>query len=296
MRLGEIVAELDAFFRLETFQPDLPFSRLVPGVYERTGIKLDQYLERTFLERFHGLMIRNGHEVDRIYSTVFLSDEIVQKVLSGGGRRALLISHHPLVMETSQRGFLPLSEACFAGMRDRGISVYVLHTPLDVHGQVSTSRALARELGVEERGGYHLGPGGYAGLYGRLPVPLAFGDLLARVRDVTGVPDLHYIERGRSVRTMAVLGGGTDVDGIREAMALGCDVLVTGTYYNQVQTEIGQRYRDEFERIRDTLSISLVECSHYASEAVVMRKDLLKLCAERFGVACDFVPQEDPWY
>ena len=83
--------------------------------------------------------------------------------------------------------------------------------------------------------------------------------------------------------------------GIQQAAELGCDVLVTGTYWNQVQTEIGQRYRDEFEGIRDGLAISLVECSHYASEAVVMRTDVVALC-ERFGLACEFVPQDDPWY
>ena len=66
--------------------------------------------------------------------------------------------------------------------------------------------------------------------------------------------------------------------------------------WNQVQNEIGQRYRDEFESIRDSLTIGLIECSHYASEAVVMRVDMVDLCRERLGVECEFVPQVDPWY
>jgi putative NIF3 family GTP cyclohydrolase 1 type 2 len=296
MYLDDMVTKLDVFFNANRFQPDLPFSRLVPQVYAETGIELGMVLESTFLERFHGLMVRNSRRVEKVYCIVFVSDEVVEKVLALGERDVLLISHHPLVMETSGRGFLPLSERYFVEMKDRGISLYVLHTPLDVHAEISTSGALARELGLAELGRFHQVRGGTAGVYGRLPAPIEFDLLLERVRDVTGVPDVHFISNRETVQTIAVLGGGTDADGIREVEALGCDALVTGTYWNQVQTAIGQRYRDEFEGTKDSLEISLVECSHYASEAVVMRQDMVRLCTGRFGVACEFVPQDDPWY
>lgn len=296
MHPDQIVAELDTFFRLDTFEADVPFSHLLPSTYAPTGIRLATYLESAFLERFHGLMLRSGGKVDAVYTAVFLSDEIVGKLTARDAKDALLVCHHPLVMETSGRGFLPLSQTSLAGMRDRAISVYILHTPLDVHDEISTSRALAREIGLREVAEWHAVPGGYAGVHGPLPMPTPFQDLLARVRGVTGVVDLHYIQKGEVVRSVAVLGGGTDVSGIEEARDLGCDVLVTGTYHNEVQNEIGQRYRDAFERARPSLAISLVECSHYASEAVVMRQDLVKLCAQRLGLQCGFVPQEDPWY
>ena len=77
--------------------------------------------------------------------------------------------------------------------------------------------------------------------------------------------------------------------GILKGAELGCDALVTGTCWNQVQTEIGQRYRDEFKRIRDDLTISLVECSHYASEAIVMRTDVVELC-KRLDLAVRVYP------
>jgi putative NIF3 family GTP cyclohydrolase 1 type 2 len=167
---------------------------------------------------------------------------------------------------------------------------------------VSTGRALARELGIEGLKGFYRVPGGRcaggrcAGVHGRFPAPLPFDDLLENVTRVTGVSDPHCIRHHEAVRTIGVIAGGTDVPGILEASDLGNDVLVTGTYYNLVQTDIGQRYRDEFEAIREGLEISLVECSHYASEAVVMRTDVIALCAERFGLDCKFIPQANPWY
>lgn len=45
---------------------------------------------------------------------------MVDKVLARGERDVLVISHHPLVMETSDRGFLPLSETSLVGMLKQG--------------------------------------------------------------------------------------------------------------------------------------------------------------------------------
>jgi len=294
--LADVCAELDAFFRIDAMGPDLPFSRLLPAVYRDAGIDLQAHFTPVFLQRFHGLMVRAGRSVERIYTAVFCSDEIVAKLLSCGAQNALLICHHPIVMETSNRGFLPLSGASLAALQESGLSVYVLHTPLDVHATVSPSRALARSLWLTALEPWFEGPEGTVALYGRLPAPIQFEALLALVRETTGVPDPHFVRNHRSAQKVAVLGGGIDVSGIQEAEGLGCDVLATGTYWNQVQTEIGKGYRREFTAIRDSLRISLIECSHYASEAVVMREDVVELCEARFGLPCAFVPQDDPWY
>jgi putative NIF3 family GTP cyclohydrolase 1 type 2 len=227
---------------------------------------------------------------------VFLSEEILDKIFARGKRSALVISHHPLVMETSNRGFLPLSEEYFEGMQARAVSAYILHTPLDVHNEVSTSRALARELGVKSLTGYYQGSGGPEASYGHLPDPITFDDFLKRVAQVTGVNDLHFIKHRESIHSVGIIAGGTDIRGIRETAALGCDTLLTGTYYNQVHTEIGQWYRDEFEKNRDDLEINLVEASHYATEAIVMQTDMVDFCAGRFGIDAEFIPQDAPWY
>jgi putative NIF3 family GTP cyclohydrolase 1 type 2 len=287
---------LDEFFGIADFPPDLPFSKLVPSVYADTGLDLEEHLDGLFLERFHGLMVRNSDVVRVTYTAVFLSDEVVGKVLARAERDVLLICHHPLVMETSRRGFLPLSAESYTAMRDIGVSIYVLHTPLDVNAELSVSSALARELGLTEEGRFHKVGDGYAGVLGRFPNAVQFDELVERVSKVTQVPDVHFIANRAEVRSVAVLSGGLDAEGILKVEALGCDALVTGTYLNLVQNEIGRRYREGFERIRDRLTISLVECSHYASEAVVMRNDMVELCTTKLGVPCEFVPQDDPWH
>jgi putative NIF3 family GTP cyclohydrolase 1 type 2 len=164
---------------------------------------------------------------------------------------------------------------------------------LDVHGEISPSRALARALGVEAQGVYCEGPGGPVGIHGRLPTPLQFDDFVVQVASASGVDGPNSVRNRNVVHMVGVVGSVVDVDDILETAGLGCDTLVTGIYYNQVQNDIGQRYRDEFERVRDSLGINLIECSHYASEAVVMREDMVDLCVGRFGVPCEFIPQDD---
>ena len=296
MHITDLITKLDTFFQIDRFPPDLPFSKLVPSVYAGTGIDLNEHLTPSFLERFHGLMLHNSDTVNTVHTAVFLSDEIVKNVTARAAQDALLICHHPLVMETSGRGFLPLSPESFAAMQRLGISAYVLHTPLDVHETLCVSGALARELGVKQEARFEQVGDGYAGVYGRLPDMVEFDELLKSVREVTQVPDVHFIANRASVQSIAVLGGGLDADGIWEVEQLGCDALVTGTYMNMVQNEIGRKYREDFERIRDRLTISLIECSHYASEAVVMKKDMIEFCTAQLGVPCEFVPQDDPWY
>jgi putative NIF3 family GTP cyclohydrolase 1 type 2 len=294
MYLEELVAELDNFFQVETFQPDVPFSSLVPSVYRKANIGLKEFFRSSFLDRFHGLTVHNGSIIDRIYSVVFLSEEVLDKILTGGRREALVITHHPLMMETSNRGFLPISREHLSVMQSRGISVYTLHTPLDVHWSISPSRALSRVLGLGEVKQCSQVSGGYAGVYGQLSNPMEFEEFLGRVMSTTGVTDPNFIRKHRVVQMIGVLAGGIDVDGIKEVTSLGCDVLVTGTYYNLVQDEIGRRYREEFDSYRDELSVSLIECSHYASESIVMKTDILELCA-RFGIESEFIPQDNPW-
>lgn len=295
MKLDRIVKDLDLYFSIHNFPPDMPFSSLVPEVYKSNQIRIRDYVTPDFLNRFHGLMLNNGKNVRKIYTIVFLSEEIV-KVFDRDERDVLLISHHPLNMETSRRGFLPLSENYLKEMQKRSISVYILHTPLDVHEQVSTAGSLSKALDLEAIERYYELSIGFGGVYGNFDQPIKFQDFLRTVSHITDVNDLNFIARQDFVNKLGILPGGTTADSILETSDLGCDTLLTGTYYNQVQNEIGKQHREEFEKIQDDLQINVIECSHYASEAIVMKTDMINLCRNHFSIECEFIPQDDPWY
>jgi putative NIF3 family GTP cyclohydrolase 1 type 2 len=296
INLDDIINELDKYFRIKSFPPDSPFSFLVPEKYAEINLNPGNYFTDDFLELFHGLMIRNSNKVTYVYSIVFLNEEILDKVFKSNRTNVLLISHHPLDMETGNRGFLPLSVKYLDELKKREISVYSIHTPLDVHGKISTSRALAREVGLKTLRGNLRSEADFPGICVRFSSPVSFEDLLTRVSAITGVEELNFIKKQNFVENLGVVAGGCDMDHIIKASEIGCDSFLTGTYFNQVKNEIGKQYREAFEKVKESVDINLVECSHYASESLVMKIDILDFCTKRWGISCEFLPQDNPWH
>ena len=69
--------------------------------------------------------------------------------------RTLIFCEHPLDF-ADVPGFLPLSRQSFETMRERGLSLYNVHGPLDMHPEVSPSRLLAQGIGLEHLEGQTL--------------------------------------------------------------------------------------------------------------------------------------------
>ena len=295
MRLKPIVKFLDTCFETQSFVPDSSFESNVRATYASVPELLPRYATPQFLIEYSGLMLSNSPEVFKIYTVVFLSREILDKVLELGNRNVLVITHHPLEMETSDRGFLPLPEPHFEAMRSNAASVYSLHDPLDVHKGISTSRALSSALGVVNQQPFVDRSPGCVGIYGDVE-PLSLGEFLRRVTSVTGVSDLHCIPGQQVVKKVGIVAGEVDALAMLEAEQLGCDTYLTGTYYNRVNNSIGADRRRSFEEVKHQVNMNIIECSHYASESIVMRRDLPGYLENSIGIATEFIEQSDPWY
>ena len=56
---------------------------------------LNKYLYDDFKQSGMGLMCDFTDEIEKVYTTVFLSDRVLSKVLSDGITNAMIFSHHP---------------------------------------------------------------------------------------------------------------------------------------------------------------------------------------------------------
>src|SRR3990167_777629 len=122
--------------------------------------------------------------VTKIYLAVFLSSEILDKIFAQDATEAMIFLHHPMDMESSNRGFLPIEEKYFLEMKRRKISVYILHTPLDIHKRISTSRSIAKALRLRSVKEYNQCSTGYAGIYGTLKDKISFIDFINSLKKV----------------------------------------------------------------------------------------------------------------
>lgn len=296
MNLEQITKQLDEKFNVQNIPPDMPFSRVMPKIYDMEKIDFRKYLTDDFLQNFHGLMIKNSKEVNKVYLTVFLSEEILDKIFTKAEKNVLIFSHHPVEMETSNRGFLPLREKYFIGMKKRRISVYTLHTPLDINEAISTSLSIAKVLELKNITRYHKNSIGFSGIIGCLSKEIKFEEFIKYLKKIFNLQEIHYAKRFNNVFKIGIIaGGGADVEYIKESIDLGCDTYLSGDYENKIKNEYSIQKRKEFDEVRDLLEINLIECSHYATEKLVIINDIRNLF-ESYGLNTMFIEQNDAWH
>jgi putative NIF3 family GTP cyclohydrolase 1 type 2 len=293
MHTSELASRLDALFRVDDYPPE-DFAEI--EVFSRqAGIPLAEYATAGFMRRHNGLMLDNCEDVEQVYTLVFPSNEVLAEVVRRvDGRPAFVFTHHPMDFETSGRGLMPMGEELLRRLRETGISLYSAHAPLDCHDTASTSRSLARAAGVRIDGvcaGYH---GGHAGVIGSIDAtPLdVFVDHLRSALEVERV-DTHA--PGDGVARVAVVAGGAAFPPMmQEAIDRGCDTYLTGDFRVRHGGPWAEEHRPQFDAFVEKAPINLIGGSHYATEALVLRHEMLGWF-NSVGLPAEFVSQEDAW-
>ncbi len=293
MNAADLADRLDSFFHLDAYPAD-DFEEIVSFCKE-AGVPLEDFATPDFMQRHNGLMLDNCDTVEAVYTLVFPSEEaLAEAERRASGRLALIFTHHPMDFETSDRGLAPVGERWLQRLRDAGISLYSAHAPLDCHETVSTSRALARAAGVpaaETCAGYM---GGHAGVIGEIE-PVPFDTFVARVRDACGVNRVDAKRHGDTVRRVAVVAGGAAFPPLmQEALDAGCDTYLTGDFRVRHGGPWAEEHRPGFDAFLEGVPLNLVGGSHYGTEALVLREDMVAFFRD-LGLPAEFVPQADPW-
>jgi len=150
MTLDNLVHGLDREFSVTDWEADPAMSRMVPKIYRTIDYDFTAIFEPDFCARFNGLMLRASEVITEVYCAVFPTPEVLEVVLQQAGDQALLFLHHPLDMETTGRGFLPISPGHFQAFTKRGISIYACHAPLDCHSRIGTAASLASAFALQQ--------------------------------------------------------------------------------------------------------------------------------------------------
>lgn len=295
MNLDLLTQKLDLKFQIEDVPSDEPFSRILPKIYDAAKVEFRRYFASQFLQNFHGLMIQNNEVVKKVYLSVFLSGEILNKIFQQNIADSLIFLHHPMDMESSGRGFLPIEEKYFFELKRRRMSVYCLHTPLDINKSISTSHSIAKALKLQNQQGYNKCSVGYAGIYGNLKPSVDFAEFIKLLKRIFSIDEIHYLQRSPLVQKVGIIaGGGAEVEYMKETINLGCDTYLSGDYLNKVKTENSIRRRAEFEAVKDSLNINLIECSHYATEKLVLVNEMQDYF-KGLGLETEFIDRADYW-
>ena len=262
MKLAELVAELDTYFRVPDVRDDdwsKAFAQAYPDPYWR------EYVVAGWEGHWNGLSVRGADEVERAVTCVFPSDRIVAELEPA----TLLFAEHPLDF-ADEPGFLPLSLETYEAMRERGISFYNVHAPLDMHPEVSPSRLCAQGVGLEGLEEYFpicAGIPGGAAIIGQSR--LGVDGLADALRAYLG-PEIkvHVLTRPRTEagRVAMVAGGGAMLDILEASLERGCQTYVTGNAATTCRLDFVQEQVRAFRGRADTAGVTLIDAMHYGME------------------------------
>lgn len=189
-------------------------------------------------------------------SKVLLSLDITEDVIDEAARvrPQLIVSHHPLIFDPIRA----LTEASLSGKKalrlaELGIAAICMHTNLDI-AQGGVNDVLMEKLGAQvlvplDREG--------CGRVGLLEEEMPLTVFLALVKERLQVNALRYVDGGKPVKKLAVLGGSGGSE-LMDAVRMGCETFVTADVkYHQ--------FLDARE-----LGVNLIDADHFCTEAPII--------------------------
>jgi putative NIF3 family GTP cyclohydrolase 1 type 2 len=280
VKLVEIVADLDAYFRVSDVENDW-------GWYEGVEPYWRDFVEPDWVERRNGLMVRAADDVDRAATCVFPSAGIVDELEP----RTLLFAEHPVDLE-DEPGFLPLRRETFAAMREREISFYHVHGPLDQHPEVSPSRLIADGIGLSDWEEYFPIVGGIPGgaaVIGESKLKLReLADRLGALLGAEVPVQVLSQPRAESGRVAVVAGGGAQRELLEASLERGCQTYITGNAATRCRLDFVQDEVRDFLTLAREADVAVVDGTHYGTEKLPQLA--MAEWFRRRGLPAEFVP------
>lgn len=200
-----------------------------------------------------GFLLGHGDQpVSRSLLSLDVTDAVIEEAIRE--KADLIVSHHPLIFHPLRS----VTDDTPEGRRilrliENGISVISMHTNLDiadggVNDVLMATLGIQTESALDEEG---------CGRVGVLDAMLSMQEFLPRVKEALRCSGLRYVDAGKRVYRVAVMGG-SGADSIDRAAALGCDTYVTADIkYHQ------------FQRALD-LGLNLIDADHFNTENPVI--------------------------
>ncbi|MFJ7973621.1 Nif3-like dinuclear metal center hexameric protein [Psychrobacillus sp. NPDC096389] len=301
--LNEIVNRLDKEFKIKEFGKDSAFSRFIPNVYDPIKFDWKAIFEKEFVELFNGLMLRGASNIEKVFLAVFPTDYVLEKFIEESNEGDLLFMHHPLLMECGDpygswgKGFVPINEKYIDQIKQKKLSIYTCHVPMDCHKQLSTNIAIAKELNAK--------------VIDKDPINDQSNDfvlycniensdtqsLITMLKEIFNIPYVDFEgQELQDIQKVAIVAGcGDVVDWMEEAERNGVQAYITGEIHCHIDNEYGKQ---KFNRIMDyasKTSMSLIGVSHSASEYLVHQTLMKNWFEKNFDIKTFLIPQEKWW-
>lgn len=224
---------------------------------------ISDFICENFKKRSMGLVCNFATVIDKVYTAVFPSREVMEKILDTNERDIMLFVHHPKIWDIRKAPeiFQQMDRDLLQQFKERKISIYNLHVPLDKYGDYSTSVTLAKTLGIRPEKPFALYHGGLCGVFGKIDLKTV-EELKKRFESVIGhrVGLYKYGDDKIREKTVAVTGGGgNEVEILEEIVKEGVNTYVTGVTVKSDHSKKAHEYAKQN-------GINILGGTHYSTE------------------------------
>lgn len=249
-------------------------------------------------------MIRGAENVNTIFLAVFPTDDVLEKFISQSMPGDLLFMHHPIVMECgdplgkSGRGFTPISSKYLQAIKEKQLSIYTCHVPMDFHQTFGTSISIAKALQANVIDGFAYGgpENEPVGLICEIDETTT-EKLQKHLKKLFNIPYTDFEGKQHdSIKKIAVIAGCGDVVSLmKEAEEKGAKAYITGEIHCHIDNDYGRhKYSLIMDYVKET-NMSLIGVSHSASEYLVKETLMYDWFKENVGADVTLLPQEKWW-
>lgn len=220
------------------------------------------FISDNFKKRSMGLVCDFANEINKVYTAVFPSRKVMERILEDGAEDSMLFVHHPAVWDINKDPiFQQMDKDLLQKFKDKRISIYNLHVPLDNYSEYSTSKTLAEALDIKVEKPFAKYFGAQAGVFGKTEYSTV-DELKEKFQKAVGhdVKLYNYGDNKIKNNTVAVVaGGGNDPEILEEIANEGVNTFVTGI---TIKNPHSQKAHDYAEKN----NINLLGGTHYSTE------------------------------
>jgi len=244
---------------------------------------IEAYICDNFKNRSMGLLCDFATEINKVYTAVFPSDKVLTKVLADGTTDAMIFLHHPEVWDTSkdpEKAFYHMNTKLLDKLRERRISLFNFHYPLDNYSEYSNSKTLAEAMGITIEKPFDELSGALCGVIGTTACK-NINELNDKYSQTVGHETKLYQYGESEVSKVAVVaGGGNGVETLEQVIENGVKVLITGL-------SLENSYSKEAHKLERENGINLLGGTHYSSE----KFGCIAMCGyfQKLGLEAEFI-------
>jgi len=246
----------------EQLEKDFIFPGLTDDWSKETS-DISEFISDQYKNRFMGLVCDDTKTINKVYTAVFPSNEVMQSILDKNETDIMLFVHHPAIWDIRKtpQVFQTMDKNLLQQFKNKRISIYNLHVPLDNFSDYSTSVSLANKLDIKidkKIVPYH---GAMAGIIGTTEFKNVI-DLKAKFKSIIGHKVGFYQNNGDEIKNQkiaVVAGGGNDLEILKEVFDEGVNTFVTGITAKNDHSKLAHDFAEKNK-------MNILGGTHYSTE------------------------------